>query len=611
MNGQRWKLSFGICVALVAVIWIVFGQCLRHDFVNFDDNRYVYENTIVKQGLTLPGFAWAFTHWHSENWHPLTTLSHMLDFQLYGLRPGGHHFTSVLLHTVATLLLFLFIEHVTSAIWPSAFVAAAFALHPLHAESVAWIAERKDVLSGVFFALTLLAYVWYSRAPSVKRYVAVAIVFVCGLLSKPMLVTTPIVLLLLDYWPLKRDQRWPSLIAEKLPLFGLSIASSVITLLAQRPTISTLAAAPLWLRAENAIVSVALYLWQTVWPAKLAVFYPYPRSAYNAWLVVACALGIAALTVVAIALRKKFPCLFVGWSWFVVMLLPVIGLVQVGLQAHADRYTYLPLIGIFMAATCAIVDLARRWRLKPQILGFVFAAIVLLLSACSYRQVGYWRDSITLWTRALSVTKNNDTAHICLAEALLQRGDLEEAIAHSRAAVDIRPENAGAFGRIPVVLSDEQARSAIEFWQGRLKANGNDTDAHNNLGVVLMQNGEPGGAIAQWEQTLAIRPADGNAQNNLAWVLATYPDPTIRNGTRAVELAENASKLPRGQDPIVLRTLAAAYAESGDFSRAIEIAQRAADSARSGQNPSLAQTIDNEIAEYREGKAHREVPRRP
>ena len=594
----------------MAVIWTVFGQTLQHDFVNYDDNRYIYENALIRQGLTSRGIIAAFTHSHSENWHPLTTLSHAFDCQLYGLNPGGHHFGNLLLHMIATLLLFLLLQESTSAVWASAFVAAVFAIHPLHVESVAWIAERKDVLSAVFFMITLLVYISYSRRPNAWRYLAVAVAFVCGLMSKPMLVTVPVILLLLDYWPLRRTERLRWLILEKLPLFGLSIASSIITLLVQRPTISSLAGLPLRTRVANAIVSVALYLWQLIWPTKLAVFYPYPRVPYGAWLVIGCVLGIAAVTGVTILARKNYPYLLVGWLWYLVMLVPVLGLVQVGLQAHADRYTYLPLIGMLIAATWGIVDLTQRWSYQRLIVGGSSVAVVLLLSACSYRQVGYWRDSISLWNRALAVTANNDVAHLCLAEALLQRGKLHEAIAHSRAAIEIRPENAGALGRVPVVLTDKQTQAAVELWEARLKANGNDTTAHNSLGVILIQSGDPRGAIAQWEQTLAIKPDDGNAENNLAWVLATCPDPTVRNGRRAVELAESATKLPGGQDPIVLRTLAAAYAERGDFSRAIEVAQRAAESARSGQNPSLAETIETEMAEYRNGTAHREMPRR-
>jgi len=610
VSRRPWGPLLGICLALVAASWIVFGQCLQHDFVNYDDNRYVYENPVVKQGLNLSAVQWAFTHWHSENWHPLTTLTHMLDCQLYGLRAGGHHLTNLLLHTTATLVLFLILRKITSAFWTSAFVAAIFAIHPLHVESVAWIAERKDVLSGAFFTMTLLAYIWYSRRPTLWRYLAVAGAFVCGLMSKPMLVTLPVILLLLDYWPLRRTERFALLVAEKVPLFGLSLASSAMTLLAQRPTIRSLAALPLSTRLANAFISIVFYLWQMVWPAKLAVFYPYPRVRYSPSLVTACAAAIVLVSGATILLRNKRPYLLVGWFWYLVMLIPVLGFMQVGLQGHADRYTYLPLIGVLIAITWAIVDLTQDWHHQREFVGVFGMAVVLLFTACSYRQAGYWHDSISLWSRALAVTENNDTAHLCLAEALLQRGKLDEAIAHSRAAIDIRPVNAGAFGRVPAVLTDKQAQAAIEFWENRLKANSNDTDAHNNLGVVLIQSGDPRGAVAQWEQTLEIKPNDGNAQNNLAWVLGTYPDETIRNGRHAVELAESATKLPGGEDPIVLRTLAAAYAESGGFSRAIEVAKRAAEAARSGQNPSLVETIESEIGEYQKGRPHREMPRR-
>jgi tetratricopeptide (TPR) repeat protein len=292
------------------------------------------------------------------------------------------------------------------------------------------------------------------------------------------------------------------------------------------------------------------------------------------------------------------------------MLLPVIGIVQVGLQGHADRYTYLPYIGILIAVTWGAVDLTKRWRQRELLLKVSAATAVLILTACSYRQTTYWRDSISLWAHTLAVTTNNDTAHLCLAEALLQRGKLDEAIAHSQAAIEIRPANAGAYGRIPVVLTDEQAQSAVAYWQNRLKANTLDTDAHNNLGVVLVQSGDPRGDITQWEMSLAIKANDGNAENNLAWVLATYPDATIRNGNRAVELAEKAAALPGGQDPTVLRTLAAAYAEAGQFLKAIETAERASTLARMRQNPSLAETLQNEIALYRANTPHHEIPKR-
>ncbi len=629
----------------MALVWIVFLQTLRHDFVNFDDNKYIYENAQVSRGLSFQGIAWAFTHVHSENWHPLTTITHMLDCQLYGLRAGGHHFTNIVLHSVAVVLLFLVLQQMTGGpssprdesvsprrpdwtgnIWRSAFVAALFAIHPMRVESVAWIAARKDLLSGVFFMLTLLAYVRYTRAPSVSRYVLLAILFACGLMSKPMLVTLPFVLLLLDYWPLDRSRRsevrdqkpeagfkrqsWINLILEKTPLFALSAASCAVTILAQRPTISSLAGLPLPWRVGNAIVTTVNYVGQLIWPANLAVLYPHPRGEQSGWLISGAAFAIVAITVLAVFFRKKYPYLLVGWLWYVGMLVPVLGLVQVGLQGHADRYTYLPHIGILIALTWGVADLTERWRQRELILKGSAATAIVILTACSYRQATYWRDSISLWAHTLAVTSNNDTAHLCMAEALLQRGRLDEAIVHSQAAIAIRPENAGAYGRVPVVLSDKQAQSAVAYWENRLKSSGLDTDAHNNLGVVLVQSGDPRGAIAQWEASLAIKPNDGNAQNNLAWVLATYPDATIRNGNRAVELAEKAAALPGGQDPIVLRTLAAAYAETGQFSRAIETAEHAAELATARQNPSLAETLQNEIALYRANTPHREIPKR-
>lgn len=636
--NRSCRTSIGISVILVALVWIVFSQTLHHDFVNFDDNKYIYENAQVSSGLSYHGLTWAFTHVHSENWHPLTTITHMLDCQLYGLKASGHHFTNVLLHSVAVVLLFLVLQQMTGgpssprrpdrtgSIWRSAFVAALFAIHPTRVESVAWIAERKDVLSGVFFMLTLLAYVRYTRAPTVSRYVSLSILFACGLISKPMLVTLPFVLLLLDYWPLDRSQKseardqkpetgfkrqsWINLILEKIPLFALSAASCAVTMLAQRPTISSLVGLPLPWRVSNAIVSVVTYVFQLIWPANLAVFYPHPRGEQSGWLVASAALAIAAITVLAVVLRKRCPYILVGWLWYVGMLLPVLGLVQVGLQGHADRYTYLPHIGILIAFSWGVADLTKQWRQRELILQGSAATVIVIMTACSYRQVTYWRDSISLWAHTLVVTTNNDTAHLCMAEALLQRGKLDEAIAHSQAAIEIRPENAGAYGRVPVVLTDKQAQSAVAYWEKRLKDNDLDTDAHNNLGVVLVQSGDPRGAIAQWEASLAIKANDGNAQNNLAWVLATYPDATIRNGNRAVELAEKAAALPGGQDPIVLRTLAAAYAEAGQFSKAIEMAEHASELAIARQNPSLVETLQNEIALYRANTPHREIPKR-
>ena len=350
---SRWKLV-AVCVGLAVVTWFVFAQTLRYDFVNYDDPQYVYQNTRITSGISFDNVGWAFSHIHSENWHPLTTITHMLDCQLSGLKAGWHHLTNVLLHGLAAVLLFLALRCMTSTLWRSAFVAAVFAVHPLHVESVAWIAERKDVLSAVFFMLTLLAYFHYTRAPSTGRYLAVAAVVALGLMSKPMLVTLPFVLLLLDYWPLRRidDPRQGTarqvvhLAIEKIPLIALSAVSSVVTFLAQRGAIGWTEQLAISARINNAIVSYVIYIRQMFWPTNLAVFYPHPEHRLPIWEIGVALTILVAITVAAFFLRRKAPYLVTGWLWYLGMLVPVIGLVQVGWQGHADRYTYLPQIGL-------------------------------------------------------------------------------------------------------------------------------------------------------------------------------------------------------------------------------------------------------------------------
>src|SRR5438874_2134181 len=366
-RGQTHSRSQVVLVYLFlgAITWLIFGQTVRHDFVNFDDHVYIYDNPLVTRGLTISGTVGAFTHAHARNWHPLTTISHMLDCQLYGLNAGGHHFTNLALHTIAVLLLFRVLRVTTGALWPSGFVAALFAIHPLHVESVAWVSERKDVLSGVLFLLTLAAYVRYARAPSPGRYFIVALIFTLGLMSKPMLVTVPFVLLLLDYWPLRRFDKAPLLnsrggivgwlnrrpnylFLEKTPLLILSGLSCLVTIRAQDQTTGLLEQLPFTWRLNNALVSYIEYLAQTFWPARLAVFYPHPNNALSIWQVTLATTLLLAISAVAILLRKKRPYAFTGWFWYVGMLVPVIGIVQIGEQGHADRYTYLPHIGLLL-----------------------------------------------------------------------------------------------------------------------------------------------------------------------------------------------------------------------------------------------------------------------
>ncbi|MFN2542927.1 MAG: tetratricopeptide repeat protein [Chthoniobacterales bacterium] len=607
----RW-LVLAIAISIAALTWLVFGQTLRHDFVNYDDHRYVYENTKITAGLSASAIAWAFSHIHSENWHPLTTISHMLDCQLYGLKPGGHHFSNVLLHATAAILLFVALWQMNGALWRSAFVAAIFAVHPLHVESVAWIAERKDVLSAVFFMLTLLAYRQYARAPGFWRYLAVVFLFACGLMSKAMLVTVPFVLLLLDYWPLKRFQsRTRStiarIIAEKVPLVVLASVSGIVTFLAQNPAIAQTEQLPISSRINNALVSYVAYIWQMLWPAKLAVFYPHPENRLPIWQVVAAAVALIAFTAFALALRKRRPYLIVGWLWYIGMLIPVIGILQVGWQGHADRYTYLPQIGLYILIAWSVGDLTARSRHVRQIVALGVAA---LIAACAWPariQTSYWRNSETLWVHTLASTNNNDVAENNLGIVLLQKGRVDEAIPRFERAIEIRPENAPAHDNLAKsFLRNGKLADAMAEYRKLLEIQPENVEAHNIMGTVLIQQGRIREAIEQWQEALKINSANGNAKSNLAWVFATCPDESVRDANRAVQLAEDALRLSGGKNALVLRTLAAAYAESGRFTEAVETARRAAELAKQQGNTGLAAELESSIALYQSGGALRD-----
>lgn len=577
----------GVSIFLIAITWLVFGETLRHPFINLDDPEYVFENPKIITGLTSSGVLWAFTHFHGGNWHPLTSISHMLDCQFFGLQAGWHHFTNVLLHTVAVVLLFLVFREMTGALWRSAFLAAVFAIHPLRVESVAWIAERKDVLSGVFFMLTLGAYVRYVREASSIRYLFVMLLFALDLMTKPMLVTVPFVFLLLDYWPLDRFARtspvelklktgiarwWNQksittrLVLEKTPLIVLSIGSSIATLLAQKDAVSSIESLPLWWRINNAFVSYLAYTWQMVYPIHLALVYPLPKHWPSFWEVAMAIAFLACVTTVVLSFRKKYPYLFTGWFWYVGMLVPVIGIVQVGVQARADRYTYLPQIGLYLIATWTIADLSMAWRYRRQILGVAAAIVITALAWLAWIQSTYWRDSEILWTHTLAVTSDNDVGHASLADLLLRRDRVNEAISHSEEALRIQSRNG---------------------------------NAHNTLGLGLFRTGRANEAVAHWKESLEIKPDNMNAQANLAWVLATSPDASLRDGAKAIELARKVLEHAGHANVIVLRTLAAGYAESGRFSEAIETAQQALQLAIAQGNTALTEDLHLNIANYR------------
>jgi tetratricopeptide (TPR) repeat protein len=603
----RWH-TVGVCLCLAALTWIVFCQTLWHDFINYDDPRYVYENTEITSGLSFGGIAWAFTHIHSTNWHPLTTISHMLDCQLYGLRAGWHHFTNVLLHTVVVILLFLALAKMTGAFWRSGFVAAVFAIHPLRVESVAWIAERKDVLSGVFFMLTLLAYLHYTRLPSLRRYLVVVFVLACGLMSKPMLVTLPFVLLLLDYWPLDRirGQFWMRLL-EKLPLVALSAISSIATLVAQKGAVGWTEDLPIFERINNAVVSYILYIWQMFWPARLAVFYPHPENALPPWEIIASLLLLICITAVAIALRKQRPYLMTGWLWYLGMLVPVIGLVQVGWQGRADRYTYLPQIGLYIAVTWAVADLTASWRRQRTILSVAALVVVGVLSSCAFVQTSYWRDSETLFKRALAITRNNDVAENNLGIVFLGQGKLDEAISLLQAAVALRPENSPAHENLAKALIQKgEVADALVHYQKLLELQPDNIEVHNIVGTVLVQQHRIRDGVEEWQKVLAIQPDNGNAMSNLAWVFATSPDDSLRDGVNAVQLAQEAVRISARRIPLLFRTLAAAYAETGDFSKAIQTAQEGIELANSQGNQGLATELQGNISLYQEQRPLRD-----
>ena len=608
---ERW-LVIGVCAGLVAVTWFVFGQAIAFPFINYDDPEYIYEVPEINSGVTLHNLKWAFTHWPSTNWFPLKNISHMLEFQFFGFNPGAFHFTNVCLHALAAFLLFLLLRQMTgkgksnanaaqTSDWKSAFVAAIFAIHPLRVESVVWIEERKDVLSGVFFMFTLMAYVYYVRKPSIARYVMVSIFLAAGLLSKAMLVTTPVILLLLDYWPLKRSPafakatarqaavsgQWSvvrGLVIEKIPLFVLSIIVAFLTSRGIAPAHSAADQLPLVTRLGNAFVSYVVYIWQMIWPVNLGVFYPYPQNGLPSWQPVVAAALLLVVTIIALKLHKSHPYLVVGWFWYLVMLLPVIGLIQVNLQAHADRYTYLPQIGLYLMIGWGVADLLKTpnaqrptpnvefrgscsaFDVRRSALGVCSVAVVMALAFAARAQASYWRDSETLWTHTIAVTRDNFFAHASLADLLMRRGRVDEAIKHSEEALRIRPR---------------------------------DANAQNNLGLALLQTGDTRGAAMHLTKALEVDPGHMNAEVNLAWILATAPDASMRDGNKAVSLAEDVARRAGHANAIVLRTLAAAYAETGRFSEAIETAEQAISIAKMTGNDALATDLERNIVAYR------------
>ncbi len=598
-NGRTTAL---VCTGLVVLTVIAYGRVWSADFVAFDDNVYVTQNPHVQQGLSADGAAWAFTTTTAANWHPLTWLSLQADYQIYGLNPGGYHVTNLTLHVANAVLLFLVLRRMTGALWRSALVAALFAVHPLHVESVAWVAERKDVLSTLFGVLTLGAYARYAGRPRPIPYLLALAAFALGLAAKPMLVTLPCVLLLLDYWPLGRARaggwrRWAVLAAEKLPFFALAAASSATTLYAQRAggAVRALGDLPLSVRVTNALTTYLAYTGKAVWPTRLAIYYPHRGEQLAVWVWLSAAVGLVAATVWAFAQRRGRPYVLVGWLWYVGTLVPVIGLVQVGDQAMADRYTYLPLIGLLVIAAWGLAELAEHTALPRAVPVGASALAVLLCTALTWDQVGTWKDNLSLWEHACAVTEDNVVAEHNLGLELRRRGRFAEAEAHFRTALRLRPGDADTHYHLGVTLSaQEKWQEALPHFAAALKGQPDDAHAYNNMGVAFRRLGQNAQARACYEKALEVDPTHTEARANLGalCLVEDKTDEAIRH------LAAAAASNPRHF--VAQYNLGLAYAQQRRWAEAAAAYERA-----------LALRPDNEAVRRALADARAEASRVP
>lgn len=537
-NNRRYLICLVLSIITIAIYW----QVLHFDFTYFDDPKYVTENPNVQQGLTWDSIRWAFTTEHASNWHPLTWLSLMLDRELFGLNAGAFHLVSLLLHVANTILLFIVLNRCTRALWPSAFVAIGFALHPLHVESVVWIAERKDVLSALFWMLTTLAYVRYVEQPKIAQYMTVFLVLALGLMAKPMLVTLPCVLLLLDYWPLKRMELEQStgdkdvgvnrssslgsrkpllfLVLEKAPFFALAAASSIVTLIVQKRTVMSMETFSLKARVTNALVCYATYIARVFWPVRLAIFYPHRGDTLPEWQVAFAIVVLVFISTWVILSGRKRHYLVVGWLWYLGTLLPVIGLVQVGAQAMADRYTYLPLTGLFIIIAWSARDLAAQWRYRRTILAVAGLILCAALMLSSWVQIRHWRNSITLFEHALNVTSNNYLAHYGLGVALAEEGKTEQAIEHYKTALGIKPDYTDVSFNLAKALAEQgRIREAIPHYNEVLKSKPGDADVYNSLGLALVEHGDLEQAFSVYRSGLDFNPKNAHLHSNLGVAL--------------------------------------------------------------------------------------------
>jgi protein O-mannosyl-transferase len=530
-----------ICLLLILSTFTVYWQVQDHEFIGFDDNIIITDNLNVQAGLTKESINWALTTFHEGNWGPLTWLSHILDYQFYGLNPKGHHLTNLFLHIVSALILFMVLLRMTGALWQCSFVAAMFALHPINVESVAWAAERTNTLSTLFWLITIWAYIHYAEKPTVKRYGLVFLFFTFGLMSKPMLVTLPFALLLLDYWPLGRlkfgqikDSSGNTknrkaiksgilyLIYEKIPLFFLSAGSSIVTFIAVKnySHLPPLEDISLSTRLTNAMTSYLKYLQKTLWPNDLAIFYPHPGNALVLWKGMLCGMALIGITVFAIRLFRKTPYFAVGWFWYLGTLVPVIGIVQGGEQAMADRYAYVPLIGIFIIVAWGLPELMEKWGSRGKILATLAAVCIPTLMLMTWVQVGHWKNTIAIFKHATRVTDSNALAHNNLGMALLDARKFEESIPHFKTAINIIPSFLDAHYNLGnAFLSTGKTKEAISHYKSAITLKPDDVDAHYNLGNAFLSAGRTKEAIFHYKSAITLKPDDAAAHHNLGSAL--------------------------------------------------------------------------------------------
>ena len=524
-----------ISLFLFLMTFAVYLQVYQYDFINYDDNDYITSNSHVQDGITLDTLIWSFTTFHANNWHPLTWLSHMIDCQFFGLNPSGHHLTNLFFHIANTLLLFFVFRKMTGSLWRSAFIAVLFALHPINVESVAWVSERKNVLSAFFWLLTIWCYTRYVSKPDIYRYLLVILFFAFGLMSKPILVTLPCLLLLLDFWPLCRSRFKSSgdnsktqqnltarhLVLEKLPLFFLVVISICVTIYAQKQggALGPLDTFPLNVRMANALVSYVNYIGKMIYPFKLAVLYPYSKI-FPLWKIAGAALMLLSISFLAIKTLKERPYFIVGWLWFLGILVPVIGLVQVGIQSMADRYAYVPFIGLFIIIAWGVPDLMEQCRQKKIWIAASATVTISIFTVITWNQVGYWKNSITLFGHALQVTSNNYIAHNNSGNVLINQGRTDEAIQHYLKALRIKPDYVDAHNNLGNVLINQgRTDKAIQHYLQALRINPDYEKAHNNIGNVLLDQGRTDEAIQHYLQALRINPDYAGARSNLGVAL--------------------------------------------------------------------------------------------